>query len=189
MKNIIKKIIKIILDSYFLYKYFFYHPLIYTSKFIPIHFKKKVIEKKKIKNYFKKKKFDIDLYREVKEKNLILRITEIYSKINLINNEKKIHAKLLLKNEFLNNDFAAWKLKILFCKILAKIKKNFPNLSLSLFLILFYENKKIKDTILKKKIDSKDDILAIDFLKLFQIINFTNSNLSYLKKKKYLIIF
>ena len=57
-------------------------------------------------------------------------------------------------------------------------------MSLSLFLILFYEKKKIKDTILKKKIDSKDDILAIDFLKLFQIINFTNSNLSYLKKKE-----
>ena len=45
MKNIIKKIIKIILDSYFLYKYFFYHPLIYTSKFIP-YISKKMIEKK-----------------------------------------------------------------------------------------------------------------------------------------------
>ena len=71
---------------------------------------------------------------EIKEINLIFRITEIYSKINLINNEKKIHANLLLKNEFLNNDFAAWKLKILFCKILGKIKKNFPNfVSITIF--------------------------------------------------------
>ena len=45
MKNIIKKIIKIILNSYFLYKYFLYYPLIYTSKFIPLDFKKKVTEK------------------------------------------------------------------------------------------------------------------------------------------------
>ena len=177
-----KKILKIILNNKIFYKYLFFYPILYISSIVSI--KSKFIEKKVELNIFGKKKYHIDFYKEVKKLNIIFLITNIIIKVNLLCENNKIKKIYKINDITINNLDSTFIIKVNFCKKLYYLKKEYPNLSLSMFLIFFYQNEQLVKDILKDTKNTNDLTLAHDFLNLYQILNFTNSKTSYIKKKE-----